>query len=67
VQALRKAAAYVYRDHPDIKQRFFSALERKRRTSQRAQRKLNEALAQTIAAEEADEAAEAAEAEANPG
>jgi len=54
VQALRKAATYVYRKHPDIKQRFFSALERKRRTSQRVQKKLNEKLAEAADSADAD-------------
>jgi hypothetical protein len=58
VQALRKAASYVYRKHPDIKQRFFSILERKRRTSQRVQKKLNDKLMEAADAADAVDAAD---------
>jgi hypothetical protein len=37
MQALRQAASYAYRHHPDIKRRFFSAIERNQRTQRRLQ------------------------------
>lgn len=45
MQKLRKASNYVYRHHPDIKRKFTSALERKRRANSRLENKLNEVVA----------------------
>jgi hypothetical protein len=39
---LRQAAGYAFRRHPDVKQRFFSALERNLRAQRRLQKKLAE-------------------------
>jgi hypothetical protein len=49
IQALRAAANYAYRRHPDLRQKFTSALERNRRNQKRLEKKLAEISASSEA------------------